>query len=177
MDNAPQQDQPQHHPTGSLDGKPQGIIVLTENLKKPEAQDQQPEAVINPTPEPAKLDRPDQDEKEDEAAISSAPCIDFVTLGMFIIDDIDFAPPKTAVKDILGELAHIRPWAPASSHHHPNLPLWAGLLTKAVIFRHQRRTSSTAGAHRLSSVRTLSVSPPEAGMVMLELRSSGPLNT
>ncbi|CAI6095469.1 unnamed protein product [Clonostachys chloroleuca] len=102
MDNAPQQDQPQQDPTGSLDGKPQGIIVLTENLKKPEAQDQQPEPAANPTPEPAKLDRPGQDEKKDEAAISSAPCIDFVTLGMFIIDDIDFAPPKTAVKDILG---------------------------------------------------------------------------
>lgn len=87
MDNAPQQDQPQQDPTGSLDGKPQGIIVLTENLKKPEAQDQQPEPAANPTPEPAKLDRPGQDEKEDEAAISSAPCIDFVTLGMFIIGE------------------------------------------------------------------------------------------
>ncbi|VUC33781.1 unnamed protein product [Clonostachys rosea] len=102
MDNAPQQDQPQQDSTGSLDGKPQEAIVLTENLKKPEGQDQQPEAATEPTSEPAKLDGPGQEEKEDEAATSSAPCIDFVTLGMFIIDDIDFAPPKAAVKDILG---------------------------------------------------------------------------
>ncbi|EGX94653.1 MAK32-like protein [Cordyceps militaris CM01] len=30
------------------------------------------------------------------------PSIDFVTLGMFIIDDIDFLPPTPPVKDILG---------------------------------------------------------------------------
>ncbi|TQV96573.1 hypothetical protein V2A60_003039 [Cordyceps javanica] len=33
--------------------------------------------------------------------LKSAP-IDFVTLGMFIIDDIDFLPPTPPVKDILG---------------------------------------------------------------------------
>ncbi|KAJ2973193.1 hypothetical protein NQ176_g6747 [Zarea fungicola] len=33
---------------------------------------------------------------------TQTPSIDFVTLGMFIIDDIDFLPPTPPVKDILG---------------------------------------------------------------------------
>ncbi|KOS21653.1 Protein MAK32 [Escovopsis weberi] len=42
-----------------------------------------------PAPEPEKLDQ--EPEK-----------IDFVTLGMFIIDDIEFKPPTAPVKDVLG---------------------------------------------------------------------------
>ncbi|KAI1066578.1 hypothetical protein LB507_011159 [Fusarium sp. FIESC RH6] len=37
----------------------------------------------------------------EEAAQQNVP-IDFVTMGMFIIDDIDFVPPTEPVKDILG---------------------------------------------------------------------------
>ncbi|KAK1755960.1 Ribokinase-like protein [Echria macrotheca] len=34
--------------------------------------------------------------------VPTAPDIDFVTLGMFIIDEIEYAPPKAPVRDIVG---------------------------------------------------------------------------
>ncbi|KAK3192588.1 hypothetical protein K4F52_001387 [Lecanicillium sp. MT-2017a] len=42
-----------------------------------------------------------QDDSQEQVAKQPTP-IDFVTMGMFIIDDIDFIPPTPPVKDILG---------------------------------------------------------------------------
>ncbi|KAH8681267.1 Ribokinase-like protein [Xylariales sp. PMI_506] len=39
---------------------------------------------------------------EDQTVDDQSQCIDFVTLGMFIIDEIEFLPPTPPVKDILG---------------------------------------------------------------------------
>ncbi|QGI85250.1 unnamed protein product [Fusarium fujikuroi] len=67
-----------------------------------------------PAPEPEAGPRPEADNspkhpplaiiegKVSDSSGEEAVRIDFVTMGMFIIDDIDFIPPTPPVKDILG---------------------------------------------------------------------------
>ncbi|KAI0008794.1 Ribokinase-like protein [Xylariaceae sp. FL0662B] len=43
-----------------------------------------------------------QHEPKSDGVDHTCPAIDFVTLGMFIIDDIEYLPPTPPVKDILG---------------------------------------------------------------------------
>ncbi|KAM0438888.1 hypothetical protein ACHAPT_001649 [Fusarium lateritium] len=72
-----------------------------ENLDLDQTQDQAQDLVPN-------HDEAQQDQQASSAVDSQPPSddqvatIDFVTLGMFIIDDIDFIPPTPPVKNILG---------------------------------------------------------------------------
>ncbi|KAJ4013883.1 hypothetical protein NW752_005595 [Fusarium irregulare] len=61
----------------------------TEEEPKPDATEEQPPSDVV------------ENTMNEEAAQQNVP-IDFVTMGMFIIDDIDFVPPTEPVKDILG---------------------------------------------------------------------------
>ncbi|KAF7559463.1 hypothetical protein G7046_g4702 [Stylonectria norvegica] len=61
--------------------------------QNPDEQPHQPSSLAHP-PHVETLETPPKEQQDVN--------IDFVTLGMFIIDDIDFIPPTLPVKDILG---------------------------------------------------------------------------
>ncbi|KAM0302642.1 hypothetical protein HYE67_009745 [Fusarium culmorum] len=62
----------------------------------------EPEGESKQDDAPGQLDSVVAENTTDEEETQQNVPIDFVTLGMFIIDDIDFIPPTEPVKDILG---------------------------------------------------------------------------
>ncbi|KAF5241710.1 hypothetical protein FAUST_3644 [Fusarium austroamericanum] len=62
----------------------------------------EPEGESKQDDAPGQLDSVVAENPTDEEETQQNVPIDFVTLGMFIIDDIDFIPPTEPVKDILG---------------------------------------------------------------------------
>ncbi|UZP34577.1 hypothetical protein NXS19_002393 [Fusarium pseudograminearum] len=93
-------------------------IALDKTEDLVQGNDADASADAEPEPKPKTEAEPEGESKQDDAPGQLDPAvaenttgeeetqqnvpIDFVTMGMFIIDDIDFIPPTEPVKDILG---------------------------------------------------------------------------